>query len=308
MPLPARISALLTGLHRVVFLSLIIAAVGPVFGQGSDPAMYSAGEKVFKGNCASCHKPDKDMTGPALKGAKARWEGKGNIHEWVKNSQAVVKSGNAYANELFNKWNKSVMTPNAVSDADIDAVLYFVDNYTPPAPPPGAVAEVPTGGPKSTSWQWLLILGLLFAIVWVSLRGVKNALKSAVSEMEGKGPVAPDTPARALLGWAGRNKAWASIIGLFIFSVFIVMAWNWAFRIGVYGGDTVEHYKPTQPIAFNHTLHAGKDNLAINCIYCHSSAEKEQACRHPQYQRVHELPQGGERGQEDRHRRDQEDL
>ena len=236
--------------------------------------MYSAGEKVFKGNCASCHKPDKDMTGPALKGAKARWEGKGDIHAWVKNSTAVINSGNAYAKELFAKWNKSVMTPNAISDADIDAVLYYTDNYTPPVTAVAKGPEKPETGDKSTAWQWLLILALLFVIVWVSLRGVKNALKSAVSEMEGKGPVAPDTPVRAVLKWAGRNKAWASIISLFLVSVLTVMAWNWAFRIGVYGGDTVEHYRPTQPIAFDHTLHAGKDNLAINCVYCHNSAEK----------------------------------
>ena len=27
------------------------------------------GEALFKANCASCHKPDKDFTGPALKGS-----------------------------------------------------------------------------------------------------------------------------------------------------------------------------------------------------------------------------------------------
>jgi hypothetical protein len=60
--------------------------------------------------------------------------------------------------------------------------------------------------------------------------------------------------------------------------VFIVLKlWDAAWVIGVYGGDEVEHYKPEQPILFNHTLHAGKveaGNLAINCQYCHSSAEK----------------------------------
>lgn len=239
--------------------------------------MYKTGEKVFKGNCASCHKPDKDMTGPALKGAKARWDGKGDIHAWIKNSQDLVKGGNAYANELFAKWNKSVMTPNAISDADIDAVLYYVDNYAPP------VAATPVQGPEqaaepsSSAWQWLLILALLFAIVWASLRGVKNQLRSAVSEAEGKGPVAAEGPWQSLVNWAGRNKAWASVLGFFLFSILTVLLWNWLFRIGVYGGDTVAHYKPTQPIAFNHTLHAGKadkGNLQINCIYCHNSAEK----------------------------------
>ena len=235
--------------------------------------MYSAGEKVFKGNCASCHKPDKDMTGPAMKGARARWEGKGDLHAWVKNSTAVINSGNSYAKELFEKWNKSVMTPNALTDEEIDAVLYYADNFVPvgppppPPPPPGTTAT-------STAWQWLLILGLLFFIVWVSLRGVKNQLVSSVSEAEGHGPVPSVTPLGSLRNWAWRNKAWASVIGLLITTIFLIQAWNWAFRIGVYGGDTVAHYKPSQPIAFDHTLHAGKENLNINCIYCHSSAEK----------------------------------
>ena len=33
-----------------------------------------------------------------------------------------------------------------------------------------------------------------------------------------------------------------------------------------------EGYMPTQPIAFSHKLHAG--TLEMNCLYCHSSAEK----------------------------------
>ena len=64
------------------------------------------------------------------------------------------------------------------------------------------------------------------------------------------------------------------VIGLFITTLILIQLWNWAFRIGVYGGPTVEHYKPEQPIAFNHTLHAGANNLAIHCVYCHSGAEK----------------------------------
>lgn len=278
MPLPARVSEVSARLFRTLVIGLFVLVFAPAFGQGSDPALYKAGEKVFKGNCASCHKPDKDMTGPALKGAKARWEGKGDIHAWVKNSQGYLNSsGNAYAKELFDKWKKSVMTPNAISDADIDAVLYYADNYAPPAAPPGVTAQGPDAAPTSTAWQWLLILALLFAVVWASLRGVKFQLRSAVSEMEGKGPVAPEGPWESIKNWAWRNKGWASVIGLFIVSIFTVMGWNWLFRIGVYGGDTVPHYKPEQPIKFNHTLHAGKadkGNLQINCVYCHSSAEK----------------------------------
>jgi cytochrome c551/c552 len=35
-------------------------------------ALAADGEALFKANCAACHKPDKDFTGPALKGWKDR--------------------------------------------------------------------------------------------------------------------------------------------------------------------------------------------------------------------------------------------
>jgi cytochrome c551/c552 len=240
--------------------------------------LYAQGEKLFRGNCASCHKPDKDMTGPAIAGSRARWEGKGDIYAWIKNSQAVVKSGNAYAVELFNKWNKGVMTPQALTDEEIDAVLYYADNYTPPAPPTPPPGDTAGGGggaaPGGPAWPWLIVLALLFIIVGMSLGGVRKTLDNAVREAEGKGPAPELTTWQSIKLWAWNHKIAATVVGLFVFVYIIVQLWNWAFVIGVYGGDQVANYRPEQPIAFNHTLHAGKDNLAINCQYCHSSVEK----------------------------------
>jgi mono/diheme cytochrome c family protein len=277
MPLPSRISKSFTGLLHATLAFFLLVSVTTAQAQ-KDQALYSQGEKVFKGNCASCHKPDKDMTGPMLKGAKARWEGNGDIYAWVKNSTAYIATGNSYANALFTKWNKSVMTSQAVTNEEIDAILHYVDNYAPAPPPQGGVT--PTTAPveePSTAWQWLLILGLLFLVVVLSLGGVKQQLGNAVREVEGKEPQ-PDLGFWGNIGrWAGKNKGWASVIGLLLVVFMVLQGWDWAYNIGVYGGDTVEHYKPEQPILFNHTLHAGKadkGNLAINCIYCHSSAEK----------------------------------
>jgi mono/diheme cytochrome c family protein len=277
MPLLPKISRVLVP-ALPAFLTLLFFLPPFAVSAQKDDALYATGEKVFKGNCASCHKPDKDMTGPALKGARTRWEGKGDIYAWVKNSQAVVKAGNPYAVALFAQWNKSVMTPNALSDADIDAVLHYVDNYTAPAAAVQQAAEVASDGGDRSLWSWMWVLGLLFLVVALSLSGVKKQLRQAVNDAHGAGP-APDRGFWGNIGhWIGQNKAWASVIGLFVFAYLVVAAWNWAFRnVGVYGGDKVAHYKPEQPIKFNHTLHAGKaeaGNLAINCQYCHSTAEK----------------------------------
>jgi hypothetical protein len=66
----------------------------------------------------------------------------------------------------------------------------------------------------------------------------------------------------------------ASFLGLILVVWLVVEAWGALWVIGVYGGPEVEHYRPEQPIAFDHSLHAGKDNLAIDCQYCHSGASK----------------------------------
>ena len=278
MPLPSRISTTSTGLLHASFAFLLLFATTAAWGQ-ADKALYATGEKVFKQNCASCHKPDVKMTGPAVKGSKERWaKSGGDIYAWIKNSQGYLKANPAdqYAANLFKEFGGSVMTPNAISNEEIDAVLYYADNFVPkvPAPPGGTTAGGGAPAPRDQggAWQWLIIVVLLLLVVVLSLGGVKNQLTNAMREREGKEPV----PMRSIWGnimhWAGNNKSWASVIGLFLFCWLIVVGWNWALNIGVYGGEEVAHYKPEQPIAFNHTVHAGK--LAINCIYCHSTAEK----------------------------------
>lgn len=253
----------------LAFLLITLGASAQV-----DQAVYDQGEKLFKANCGSCHKPDKPMTGPAVAGALQRWEGKGDVHEWIKNSQAYIRSGNAYAKQVFEEHNKIVMPPQAVSNEDIDAILYYADHYAPPGAKAGDAPVVAEPAGKSSHWEWLVITGLLLTVVLLSLGGVRHQLSNAVREKQGLEP----EPALGTWGrikrWAGRNKGWASVAVLLIVVWLSVLGWNSLFRLGVYGGDKVEHYKPSQPINFSHSLHAGPDNLAINCQYCHSGAEK----------------------------------
>lgn len=264
-----RPSGLFSHLVLLAFLLIGTAASAQV-----DEAKYGTGEKLFKANCASCHKPDKDMTGPKLQGSKALWEGKGDVHEWVKNSQAYIKSGNAYAKQLFESHNNIVMPPQSLSNEEIDDVLYFADNYAPAGAKAPAAAAPAEAAKPSSSWEWLVVTGLILLVVLLSLGGVRNQLSNAVREKQGLSA----EPALGTWGrikrWAVGNKGWASAAVLLVVVWLLVLLWNFMFRIGVYGGDKVAHYKPEQPIKFDHTLHAGKDNLAINCQYCHSGASK----------------------------------
>ena len=58
------------------------------------------GEALFKANCTSCHAVKDKVVGPALQGVEGRhteeW-----LLKWVKNSQTLVKAGDAEAVKLF---------------------------------------------------------------------------------------------------------------------------------------------------------------------------------------------------------------
>jgi mono/diheme cytochrome c family protein len=266
MPLnKTRSTHLLALLTSVVFLFGFSLSV-------SAQDQYAAGEKVFKANCASCHKVNKDMTGPALQGAKARWDGKGDIYAWIKNSQAYLKTGNEYANNLYEQWNQSIMTPMALTDEDIDNVLFYVDNWTPPVEEAPVAVNDGVAKEDGSSTPWIIVLLLFLAIVVLSLTGVKRSLRSAARAAEGLEPVKDKSAIETFKTWASNNKGFAGALGLVATCFVIVQLWNFAFNIGVYGGEDVEHYRPEQPIAFDHSLHAG--TLEINCQYCHSSASK----------------------------------
>ena len=90
---------------KVFFKPFVLIAVFLTFNVDASYSQdIAAGEKLFKINCASCHKvTDQKLVGPGLKGVAARvpqpaeeW-----LIKWIKNSQAVVKSGVSNANKIF---------------------------------------------------------------------------------------------------------------------------------------------------------------------------------------------------------------
>lgn len=80
---------------RVVGLSLavLLAFSVSLFAQEGDPVK---GKSLFNTNCAACHKLDKPSTGPALAGVADKYE-RGWLQSWIRNSSALVKSGDADA-------------------------------------------------------------------------------------------------------------------------------------------------------------------------------------------------------------------
>ena len=91
----------------------------------------SDGATLFKNNCAACHNKNmkSESTGPALGGVTDRWENKALLYDFIRNSQAVIASKDAYAVALFNEYAQSVMTafPN-LTDEEIEALLEYIEH------------------------------------------------------------------------------------------------------------------------------------------------------------------------------------
>jgi len=245
---------------------LVLMAFFLVFLGGKTYAID--GESVFKANCAACHKVDKDFVGPGLKGSQARWEENSsaeNLYKWVQNSSELIDNGDAYAKKLFSKWNSMPMPPQALSNEEIDALFEYVENVPEAVAPVVAVEEEVKAPVEESNWLWYAVIGLLLVVI-IAVASVKAKLKKVAGEKEENlEKVGPLGSVRAYL-W--RNFNYSFFFGFVIVIGVLVMGYKGCSRnIGVFDG-----YKPDQPIAYSHKLHAGQ--LEIECVYCHNSAEK----------------------------------
>ena len=242
---------------HLIFLLTCIVGLGSSIAQD--------GQKLYKANCASCHKPDERAIGPALKGARERWgEHKDVIYQWVRSPKDALASGNPYVAKIWD-FDPSEMTPQNVSDEEIDAILDWADAYVPPVKDV-VIEEGPTGEEDSNAGVWLLVIGAVLFIIILSLGGVNKQLQRALIIKQGDKP--EDLPyGKILRAWAWKYRKFVAVVAIFVVALGAVDMWNRMASLGVYQG-----YEPEQPINFSHKIHAG-DNK-IHCQYCHSAAEK----------------------------------
>lgn len=215
------------------------------------------GKALFQANCASCHNPYKDATGPALNGIDSRVPSKEWLYKWIKNSASVIASGDKYANDLYAKWNKTAMTAfPSLTNEEIDAIVTYV-NIPKPEP---KVSETPSGGkaPESDNTLLYAILTIILLVVVVVLTSVNKVLSRSANAMEGV-PSPKDVP-------FFRNKVVIAVMAIIVIVGFGV----WLTKGSELGRQ--KNYMPKQPIFYSHKVHAGINQ--INCLYCHSGAEK----------------------------------
>ena len=87
------------------------------------------GKKLFNANCAACHKLDKRLIGPPLKGIEKKHEREW-LHAFIKDSQALIDSGDTLAIKVYEEYNRMpMMSYPQLSEEDISALLvYFNEN------------------------------------------------------------------------------------------------------------------------------------------------------------------------------------
>lgn len=241
--------------------------------------------KLFKANCASCHKPtDQKLVGPGLKGIRSRWPDEAKLIAWIRNSTEFLKTGDAYATKLFEEYGKSVMPAQNLSDAEIIALIDWSDKGgDAPAAPAGdgaasaSGATAPAAETSSDTYMYILVLvGLVLFVLISVLNSVKSSLETLVNEKKGivVEPEPVRTPTEKFRIWASNNKKIVAVISLLLVIWVLKQGWDGLMGIGVYQG-----YAPEQPIKFSHKLHAG-DNK-ISCNYCHSGVEKSKHANIP---------------------------
>jgi len=213
------------------------------------------GEALFKANCANCHKPDADYTGPALQGWASRIPNPEWLYKWVANPAQMIAS-DAYSKGLADKWKPTVMTAfSNLKKDEVDAIMKYVDDYKPPTP----VATTGAAGEPATDNSLLFgILTLVLALVAFILLQVNSNLRKLTDEKEGvlRGEPVPFY----------RNKTYLMTGILLLFALGGYYTINGAIGLG-----RMKDYQPVQPIYYSHKVHAGTNQ--ISCLYCHGGAQ-----------------------------------
>ena len=222
------------------------------------------GEKLYQANCTACHQIDNKLIGPALRGVSDKYSEEWLI-KWIKNSAEMIASGDPDAIAIYEEYNKSPMTAFPYfSDDDVRNILAYIEE-APQKAPPAAVASsdgaVLEADDSKTKDYIILTIAIILLLVVAGLWKVKNTLKH----------VSGDKPEDFFTSAVGILNAYLDRKPLVVMTVVVIAifgansAWNLMTNVGVTQG-----YKPEQPIAFSHELHAGING--VDCNYCHHSA------------------------------------
>ncbi len=229
------------------------------------------GEKLFKGNCAACHKVDVKeavLVGPGLLKIRDRWQDKQELLKiWIKEPKKALATGDAYVKELWDMY-PSEMPGQAVNDAEIDAILMYLDNPPVKKVAVSAVTTTEKDSDVDNNWLVMLVLSGVLLIVYLVARSLGTQLEELAAKKRGDKHTNLSIFEEICL-FVHHQKTWVVILSVVLGLMGAVRGYLALMQIGVYPG-----YHPTQPINFPHDVHTSKDMAGIECVYCHNSVEK----------------------------------
>lgn len=250
-------------------------------GIPTDDASIAAGGKLFAGNCQQCHAVNEVVIGPALNNVWERqdldW-----IKAWIKNSQAVIASGDPYGVALYKEYKNTVMTSYDFEDDQIMSILAWVKAEAQKVP------ETPVAGSSDGSGEQITTAGggeyttVLFTVLIVVLLLILLVLMLLISVIKKFLGASEDLDEADLeivnskFNFEGFVKS-KPIIGLVMF-LFVAILFK-TLVDGLYGVGVQQGYQPNQPIAFSHAIHAGQ--YEIECQYCHTGVTKGKSANIP---------------------------
>lgn len=232
----------------------------------------AAGKSIFNANCRSCHRLDQKNVGPALRGVTDRhsidW-----TKSFIRNSQALIASGDAEAVAIYNEYNQLVMPAHEfLSDDDVMNLLAYIEygdkaDATAAATGDGGVAAGGGGGIPSEYLTIILgvlviVLLLILVVLGLIISVLTKYLKSQSLEEDDKEFLNQKFDFKKLV----RSDAFLIIVTALVIALVAKTALDELYTIGVQQG-----YAPKQPIAFSHQLHAG--TYEMECQYCHTGVE-----------------------------------
>ena len=249
-------------------LVLLLTISTSLTAQEGDPVK---GKTLYNTNCAACHQLDRKMTGPALRNVEARLAEEQGLdrewlNKWIRNSAGLIASGDAYANKIYDEYNKTAMTAfPQLTDQDISDILAYTAQPIPEKKV-DEEDEAGTGGAAQDGISNKLILGalaILFALLGMALILVRRTL-NRFAEAKGIDITHEDKTVPIWKAFV-QNQFLVLVSAIFLLLASAYFVYGYLSQIGVDQG-----YEPVQPIHYSHRIHAG-DN-GIDCKYCHSSA------------------------------------
>jgi mono/diheme cytochrome c family protein len=245
-------------------------------------ASAEEGKKLYEANnCGSCHAMDKKVVGPALRGVNDRRSEEWLI-KWIRNNEALRKSGDADANALYKEYGGAAMNIfENLSPDQVKHILEYIKTAPKPVVPKTTTATAGEESGKSDSNTLFILLALIgiFVIVLVILGKVRNTLRRLASEQDGT--FEETSKGSFIKGLLPEKLAKMNPTVLTVFTVVILggIGFVWSYKFGITEVGVQKGYAPTQPIAYSHKLHAG--DLKIDCKYCHVGVEESKSATIP---------------------------